>query len=140
MNVKNAYENVFGKDTYKRPEKLSDGCNDMVFDNLSKAFISEQTGCGSTTSFGSNSKIISVKKNSSELLITAAYVFNYMDKLYKDPNGNEELTENDGEYTTVRHYNSYIEENKDKLMQYTFKFNLADDGFYYYSGFERTNG
>ena len=137
---KNAYENVFGKDTYKRPEKLSDGCNDMVFDNLSKAFISEQTGCGTTTSFGSNSKIISVKKNSSELLITAAYVFNYMDKLYKDPNGNEELTENDGEYTTVRHYNSYIEENKDKLMQYTFKFNLADDGFYYYSGFERTNG
>ena len=62
-----------------------------------------------------------------------------MDKLYKDPNGNEELTENDGEYTTVRHYNSYIEENKDKLMQYIFKFNLADDGFYYYSGFERTN-
>ena len=28
--------------------------------------------------------------------------------------------------------------NKDNLMQYTYKFKLNDDGFYYYQGFERT--
>ena len=35
---------------------------------------------------------------------------------------------------------TFIKNNKDKLMQYTFTFKQDKNGFYYYVGFERTNG
>lgn len=34
---------------------------------------------------------------------------------------------------------TFIKNNKDKLVQYTFTFKLDKNGFYYYTGFERTN-
>ena len=62
-------------------------------------------------------------------------------ELFKDIKEDIVYASNNGNYITYKDkviFENYIEKNKDKLMQYTYKFKLNDDGFYYYQGFERT--
>lgn len=139
-SVKSAYERLFGEGSYKRPESIKNGCDELVFDGVSKKFIGMSTDCSvSDNTIQIYDKILEVKRNSKELLITSGVVFSYGNNICKDVECNKILTENDGDYTRVKHFNDYIESNKDSVVQYTFKYSLGDDGFYYYSGFERTN-
>jgi len=140
-NLKSAYEMLFGTITYTRPDTVMDSCIKLSYDSLSKKYISDLNGCVTDANYEIYDKIIEVKKNSKELLITGAVVFNYGDtnNICKDINCNEILTQNDGDYTREKHFKDYIEANKENLQQYTFSFTLGDDGFYYYTGFERTN-
>lgn len=139
-SVKSAYERLFGEGSYKRPESIKNGCDELVFDGVSKKFIGMSTDCSVVDdTIDIYDKILEVKRNSKELLITSAVVFSYGNNICKDVECNKILTENDGDYTRVKHFNDYIESNKDKLVQYTFKYSLSNDGFYYYTGFERTN-
>ena len=49
---------------------------------------------------------------------------------------NENTTNNSEERENT--YNKYIEDNKDKLEQYTYTYTLNEDGFYYLKSVERT--
>ncbi len=139
-SVKSAYERLFGEGSYKRVESIKNGCDELVFDGVSKKYIGMSTDCSvSDNTIDIYDKILEVKRNSKELLITSGVVFSYGNNICKDVECNKILTENDGDYTRVKHFNDYIESNKDSVVQYTFKYSLSDDGFYYYSGFERTN-
>lgn len=139
-SVKSGYERLFGEGSYKRPESIKNGCDELVFDGISKKFIGMSTDCSvSDNTIDIYDKILEVKRNSKELLITSGVVFSYGNNICKDVECNKILTENDGDYTRIKHFNDFIESNKKNIVQYTFKYSLGDDGFYYYSGFERTN-
>lgn len=139
-SVKSGYERLFGEGSYKRPESIKNGCDELVFDGISKKFIGMSTDCSvSDNTIDIYDKILEVKRNSKELLITSGVVFSYGNNICKDVECNKILTENDGDYTRIKHFNDFIESNKKNVVQYTFKYSLGDDGFYYYSGFERTN-
>lgn len=139
-SVKSGYERLFGEGSYKRPESIKNGCDELVFDGISKKFIGMSTDCSvSDNTIDIYDKILEVKRNSKELLITSGVVFSYGNNICKDVECNKILTENDGDYTRIKHFNDFIESNKKNIVQYTFKYFLGDDGFYYYSGFERTN-
>lgn len=139
-SVKSGYERLFGEGSYKRPESIKNGCDELVFDGISKKFIGMSTDCSvSDNTIDIYDKILEVKRNSKELLITSGVVFSYGNNICKDIECNKILTENDGDYTRIKHFNDFIESNKKNIVQYTFKYFLGDDGFYYYSGFERTN-
>ena len=136
--VKQAYESFFGLNTYKKLDEIPYECTTMQYDSLNKRYITTNQVCGSISPFYPYEKIISAKKNDSELLITGAVVFVYDYAICRDYDCTKVIDNNSSAVTGFDYLDKYIETNKDNLMQYTYKFKLNDDGFYYYQGFERT--
>ena len=143
-DVKLAYERVFGPDTYRRVEKIDLNCPVYTLDYNTNTYKAN-SGCGGTTAFTVYEKIISAKKFSSRIEITSAAVFHQLGGLlYKDYNQKELLKEltNEEQANAFTFYDNviipFINENKDNLQQYTYTFTLNEDGFYYYTGVEKT--
>ena len=139
-NVKKSYEFIFGLNTYKRSDTIPYTCTNMYFDTVSRNYITTNQVCGSISPFTSYEKVICAKKSNDELLITGAVVFaaGYDGSLCKDYECTTVIDSFASNETNNEYFYGYIEKNKDRLMQYTYKFKLNDDGFYYYQGFERT--
>lgn len=138
--VKDYYEVVFGKGTYKQMEKIPYSCTDMYYDTVHRRYVTTNQVCGSVSPFSAYEKIVDAKKDDEHLYITGAVVFaeGFTGSLCKDE-GCENVIDNYPSNTTDKNFfYEYIDENKDKLMNYTYTFKLNDDGFYYYQGFERT--
>ena len=147
--LKDIYERTFGPNTYHQVNQITDGlCMTLTYDAANKrySYIGE-TGCGGTTAFIVHEKIISAMKYNDRIEIVSATV--YLDgmsqQMYKDYNKttslgelliNENTTNNSEERENT--YNKYIEDNKDKLEQYTYTYTLNEDGFYYLTSVERT--
>ena len=139
-NVKKSYELLFGLNTYKMIDKIPYSCTDMYYDTVSRRYVTTNQACGGISPFSSFEKIIDAKKNNDELLITGAVVFAaaFDGSLCKDYECSTVIDSFASNETNNEYFYGYIEKNKDRLMQYTYKFKLNDDGFYYYQGFERT--
>lgn len=138
--VKDYYEVVFGKGTYKQMEKIPYSCTDMYYDTVHRRYVTTNQVCGSISPFSAYEKIIDAKKDDEHLYITGAVVFaeGFTGSLCKD-DGCENVIDNyPSNMTDENYFYEYIDKNKDKLMNYTYTFKLNDDGFYYYQGFERT--
>ena len=140
-DVKSAYERIFGPNSYNQVSKFSLGCGDYNYDSNKKVYSLLQPGCGGTTSFGAFENIIKVLKYEDRIEIIGAVVFADQETsvLYKDYSRTTKLSEFNCATTNYETYfETYINDNKDNLQQYTYTFKLGDDGFYYYTGFERT--
>ena len=147
--LKDIYERTFGPNTYHQVNQITDGlCMTLTYDAANKrySYIGE-TGCGGTTAFSVHEKIISATKYSDRIEIVSATVYldGMSNQMYKDYNKttslgelliNENTTNNREERENT--YNQYIEDNKDKLEQYTYTYTLNEDGFYYLTSVERT--
>ena len=147
-SVKSAYERVFGDGTYKHVDSINLGCPIYEYDESAKRYIGTDA-CGGTTSFSNYTTLVDAKKYTDRIEITEAVVFYDLEsgnKLYKDYNKKQELRKLSadeaknvvGDTVYDRVIKPYLESNTDKLQQYTYTFKLADDGFYYYTGVERT--
>lgn len=138
--VKHNYEVLFGKGTYKRIDKIPYTCTDMYFDTVHTRYITTNQACGSISPFSSYEKIIEAKKDDEYLYITGAVVFTegYSGSICKDYGCEVTLDNYPSNITDEEYFYDYIDKNIDRLMHYTYKFILNDDGFYYYQGFERT--
>lgn len=138
--VKHNYEVLFGKGTYKRIDKIPYTCTDMHFDTVHTRYITTNQACGSISPFSSYEKIIEAKKDDEHLYITGAVVFTegYSGSICKDYGCEVTLDNYPSTITDEEYFYDYIDKNIDRLMHYTYKFKLNDDGFYYYQGFERT--
>ncbi len=147
--LKSLYERTFGPNTYERPTQITDGlCATFTYDEAYQGYIERNgAGCGGTSAFSVHEKIISATKYSDRIEIVSATV--YLDgmsqQMYKDYNKttslgelliNENTTNNKEERENT--YNQYIEDNKDKLEQYTYTYTLNEDGFYYLTSVKRT--
>lgn len=147
--LKSLYERTFGPNTYERPTQITDGlCATFTYDEEYQGYIERNgAGCGGTSAFSVHEKIISATKYSDRIEIVSATV--YLDgmsqQMYKDYNKttslgelliNENITNNREERENT--YNQYIEDNKDKLEQYTYTYTLNEDSFYYLTSVKRT--
>lgn len=138
--VKDYYEVVFGKGTYKQAEKIPYSCTDMYYDTVHRRYVTTNQVCGSISPFSAYEKIIDAKKDDEHLYITGAVVFaeGFTGSLCKDEGCENVIDNYPSNMTDENYFYEYIDKNKDKLMNYTYTFKLNDDGFYYYQGFERT--
>lgn len=144
-DVKSAYELIFGANTYKHIDAIRDKCNTLNYNSLTKSFENTSPStCNIKKDNTIHEKIISsVKKKNKELIITSAVVYNVetdnsTSNLCQDIECNKILTENNGDYTRDKHFNDYIDANKDILQQISYKYELDEDGFYYYVGYSRS--
>lgn len=134
--VKDSYEEIFGPGSYQQSSKISDGCNEFQYDASNKKYVANQYGCGGTSDFSNYEKLIEVKRYSNRIEMISANFYMYSDNaIYKDYNKMTKLGEipwdfaNTTELQLAQAKNQYIEENKDKLEQYTYIFKLHKDGF-----------
>ena len=135
--VKESYEKLFGENTYKSLEQIPYYNNDLIYDENGRYLTTVLNSSGEST-LSSKEVILNVKKSDKELLITTAVLFvekNYL-VICRDYNCMKTLErlKNFGE----NYFIEYINNNKEDLMQYTYKFKIEEDN-YYYNGFERTN-
>ena len=148
--LKNLYEKTFGPNTYERVSQITDstGCLTLTYDETYQSYIERNgLGCGGTSAFSVYEKMISATKYSDRIEIISATVYldGMSNQMYKDYNKTTSLGELLVDENTVNNreerentYNQYIEENKDNLEQYTYTYNLNEDGFYYLTSVERT--
>ena len=138
--VKDKFEIIFGKGTYKQLDTIPYSCTDMQYDTVHRRYVTTNQVCGSISPFSSYEKIIDAKKDDEHLYITGAVVFaeGFTGSLCKDDVCEVRIDSYPSNITDKAYFYDYIDKNKDKLMHYTYKFKLENDGFYYYQGFERT--
>ena len=147
--LKSLYEKTFGPNTYERPTQITDGlCATFTYDETYQGYIAiNGAGCGGTSAFSVYEKIISATKYNDriEIVSSAFYIDGESKQIYKDYNKTTSLVvllidENTVSSAEEREniYNQYIEDNKDKLEQYTYTYTLNEDGFYYLTSVERT--
>ena len=146
--LKDIYERTFGPNTYHQVNQITDGlCTTLTYDIANKRYsYVGKYGCGGTTVFSVHEKIISATKYSDRIEIVSATVYldGMSNQIYKDYNKTKSLGENvfySNNYTDEEREaleDKYIEDNKDNLEQYTYTYNLNEDGFYYLTSVERT--
>ena len=151
-SVRYAYDSIFGAGTYKEGQKIYSNCYDFSYNNAGYYEDKSGGGCGGTTASGVYPVIIKAEKNSKYLKITSAFVFRNKEDLYKDYNDLENTKNSLGtlksligeDYKNTVEYSSndkifdYVKKNQDSLEQYTKTFEIDENGFYKYIGFERT--
>ena len=148
--LKTIYERTFGPNTYERISQITDstGCLTLTYDETYQGYIERNgLGCGGTSAFSVYEKMISATKYNDriEIVSRAFYIDGESKQIYKDYNkttslGGLLIDENtvSSEEERENTYNQYIEDNKDNLEQYTYTYNLNEDGFYYLTSVERT--
>lgn len=148
--LESLYERTFGPNTYERVNQITDStdCIILTYDETYQGYSTrEEVGCGGTSAFSVHEKIISATKYNDRIEIVSAVVYldGMSNQMYKDYNRttslgelliNENTTNNSEKRENT--YNKYIEDNKDKLEQYTYTYTLNEDGFYYLTSVERT--
>lgn len=139
--VKEAYERLFGPGTYHEINNFKLGCADMSYDIENKRYVTKTDGCGiSMTPITGYEEIISAQKDEDTLTIITTVAFHDAStgKLYKDMDLTKETPLTANTSLTEKEIREYILSYKEDLNQYTYTFDIGTDGFYYYTGVERT--
>ena len=139
--VRDEYNDLFGPDTYEELDTIPLYCGELEYDKVYKRYVSSGYGCGSGSIFENYENVISAKKSKNTLLVTTAVVFVHFETntICLDYNCENVIETFTPDSTDKEFFINYINNNKDKLYQYTYKFKVEGD-HYYYLGFERTNG
>ena len=151
-SVRYAYDSIFGAGTYKTGQKIYSNCFNFTYNNAGYYEDKQGGGCGGTTASDVYPLIIKAEKNNKYLKVTAAYVFRNKENLYKSYSDLENTSntlgtlktligenyKNTVEYSSNDKIFDYVKKNQDSLEQYTKTFEIDDNGFYKYVGFERT--
>ncbi len=144
--LKNLFEKTFGPNTYKQTNQITDGCLTLTYDANNKRYsYTGNTGCGGTSDLDVYEKIISATKYNNRIEIVSAAFYLDQNNIYKDYNRTTTLRSNPAPINTTPSqesrenvFNQYIQDNRDDLEQYTYTYNLNEDGFYYLTSVERT--
>lgn len=113
----------------------------MSYDIENKRYVTKTDGCGiSMTPITGYEEIISAQKDEDTLTIITAVAFHDAStgKLYKDMDLTKETPLTANTSLTEKEIREYILSYKEDLNQYTYTFDIGTDGFYYYTGVERT--
>lgn len=139
QKVKNGYERVFGPNTYKKPEKMSFGCEDYeIYSKDENYYVLVANGCG-----GPFATIVEnideVRKYRDRIEIKTSFCIKGInEELSSDDNMNynfyyKDLDEKELIAKVAKNSNVDIfKEYKDKMNHMTYTYNLGEDGFYYY--------
>lgn len=139
--VRDEYNDLFGPDSYEMLETIPLYCGKLEYDKVYKRYVSTGYGCGSGSAFENYENVISAKQSKTSLIITTAVIFVHYEtnSICLDYNCENVIDKFAPDSTDEAFFINFINNNKDKLYQYTYKFKVDGD-HYYYLGFERTNG
>ena len=140
-DVKDAYESLFGNDSYEKQDSIPCLYKTTFIYNAGNYFT-EKVGTEEGGSLIPYEKIIKVVRIGDKLEVTSVVV--YYEKVLglfcKDSNCESSVeTVGMGKEYDDDYLDLYVEHNKDKLYQYTYGFQMDDAGFYKYVGYKRTN-
>ena len=145
-NVRYGYDSIFGAGTYQSGQNIYSACGSYSYDSINKEYSQAAGGCGGTTAERTVSKVVKAEKNNKVLKITAGvlYISGSDDKVYKDFEKTKPLGSTISEYLGAdngdqdMYAKQHIENNVDSSELYTYTFELDNNGFYKYIGFEKT--
>lgn len=139
--VKNAYESLYGYNSYKVQDTIPLDSNfNLNYNNLNKKYYASVVPEDIDEDMSSYEKIVSVSKSGSYLYIVSVPVFyNAVEKVLCKDYDCSEVVENNAKENGDDYYNLYLDHNKKKLINYKYKFKMDNVGFYKYMGFEKTN-
>ncbi len=132
--IKKAYENVFGKNSYKKVNSFIGGCNTYIYDNDTKQYISNKRETCTDKGISVLSKIVDAKMSdkTQELTVVIAYIDNNKKQVYY--NCNKDMTSCNGiiKKNVTDFDEDSIDNNDKKLNRYIFTYN-SDNGEYYFN-------
>lgn len=140
-DVKEAYERLFGSGTYHNINSFTLGCASMSYDSVNSRYVTTVDGCGVAISpVDVYEEIINAQKENDTLTVVTAVAFydSSTGKLYKDVDLTDEVSFTTSTSSTEEDIRGYVNSYQDSLTQYTYTFQMGNDGFYYYVGVERT--
>ncbi len=140
-DVKEAYERLFGSGTYHNINSFTLGCASMSYDSVNSRYVTTVDGCGVAISpIDVYEEIINAQKENDTLTVVTAVAFydSSTGKLYKDVDLTDEVSFTTSTSSTEEDIRGYVNSYQDSLAQYTYTFQMGNDGFYYYVGVERT--
>lgn len=144
--VKAAFEKVFGPKTYKKVNKFATICPIYEYNEGNSRYqYTSEGGCGGAAGMWEVEEILTATKYDNRIEIVSGVVYyrgnNGEDAVYKDYNRKTKLidvmTGNDTDTRDTK-IKEYLLSHRDDIEQYTYTYELNDDGFYYYKGVERT--
>lgn len=134
-DVKNAYERIFGPNTYTTPETIISyvgKCLVYNYDKNNDYFVADG-GCGGAYIRNVDENIDEVRKYNDKIEIKTSYYFFEDDaglgytQYYSDSESKNLITKLNNDSTV-----NIFEEYKDQLNHMTYTYKLGEDGFYYY--------
>lgn len=140
-DIKEAYERLFGSGTYRNINSFTLGCASMSYDSVNSRYVTSVDGCGVAISpVNVYEEIINAQKENDMLTVVTAVAFydSSTGKLYKDVDLTDEVSFTTSTSSTEEDIRGYVNSYQDSLTQYTYTFQMGNDGFYYYAGVERT--
>lgn len=140
-SVKNAYETIFGPNTFNNTlNNFTLLCDTYNYDALTKSYNITSVGCGGTTSVIRGESVVNAYKYSDRIEITTAVAYYNVDdsKIFRDLEMKNEIKDFKMSANIREELNKYVADNKDYLTQFTFTYELGEDGFYYFVGVEKT--
>ena len=141
--VKNAYQSLFGNNTYERQEAIPYvSQHDLMFDARYNYYFMNNNAEEKQGSFKNYENITTAEKNKNDLYITSVVLYyeTVNSVICKDIQCENviEILSKDQEYNDD-YFNLYLEHHKDKFYKYKYHFTLNSLGFYEYIGYERTS-
>ncbi|MBP5679239.1 MAG: hypothetical protein J6X28_05410 [Bacilli bacterium] len=140
-DVENAYEELFGVDTYTTQEMIPCFYHTNFLYNGSYYFtesITPEEG----SSLTSYEKVISAEREKNQLDITSAVIYHerVLSLFCKDPNCEEVIShvKKESEYNE-EYLSLYVDYHQEHLNHITYHFEMDESGFYHYLGYTRTN-
>lgn len=138
-DVRLAYEKIFGPNTYKRVDQIDLNCPVYKFNPDTNSYEGN-TNCEKIPTYYSREVVTAIKKYNDRMEFISVVVFEDMNyNLYRDFDRTQYIkTLTYEESSNVDSKEIYIRQIQDSLQEYKYTFLLNEDGFYYYSGVERT--
>ena len=139
QKVKNAYERIFGTNTYKKPQSMSSGCSEYkVYSKDNNYYEVEGLGCGGPVPVIVEN-IDEVRKYEDRIEIRTSFCTQgIIEELATDENMNyhfyyKDIDEKELIAKVAKDSNVNIfEEYKEKMNHMIYTYKLGEDGFYYY--------
>lgn len=137
-DVQYVYDSIFGAGTYKPGQTIYTGCGNYTYDSAKKEYITNQDGCGGTSAQTAFEKIVRAQRNSNNLKITTGVIFATPEGYFKSYDDMNDVSKAFNYTSGPNNEAKNIANNKDSLTQITYTFEVDNNGFYKYVGFERT--
>ena len=145
-DVRYGYDSIFGAGTYQDGQNIYSSCGSYNYNSTTSEYVQSAGGCGGTSAERTVYKAVKATKTDKVLAITVGvlYVSGSDDKVYKDFEKTKTLGSTISEYLGAddgfqdMYAKQHIENNVDSSELYTYSFEIDNNGFYKYIGFEKT--
>lgn len=132
---KNAYESIFGSNTYKRMLNFIGGCSNYTFNSSLNSYVKMDSLTCPLNSISILSKIVDAKEkgDSFEIVVIIAYIDRTGKIVYRECNNNLTFCSNVLEEGFANFDEADLGKFSNDLLKYKFIFKIVNDNYYFES-------